>query len=91
MPRSIWIALALLCIVCLLALLIAPLVDPPVTRLPSDSSQLLMLCWLIVVACALFLNLARLFSAVSLSRLAAPLRASHVTRHPLTMSRALRH
>lgn len=53
MAKTIWVLSALLCIICVVALLIAPLVDPPATRLLSDSFQLLMLCWSLAAACIL--------------------------------------
>jgi hypothetical protein len=90
MTKSVWIVAAFLCMVCIVALLIAPLVDPPATRLLSDSSQLLMLCWVIAVGWVLFINLARLFPFLSLSRAIIPSHPSHTALHPLSMSSVMR-
>ncbi len=90
MTKSVWIVVAFLCMVCIVALLIAPLVDPPATRLLSDSSQLLMLCWAIAVTYVLFSNLSRLLPFSSLSRATIPSRASHTALHPLIMSSLMR-
>jgi hypothetical protein len=93
MAKSIRIALALLCMVCLLALLIAPLVDPPSTRLLSESFQLLMLCWLVTATCFLIhrsVDRSARLSLFGLRRTAIPLNPPP-KGHPLTLNCILRH
>jgi hypothetical protein len=91
MARSIWIVAALVGIVCIVALLIAPLVDPPATSLLSDASQLLMLCWLITAAAWVFF-LARARDPHHIRPIGVPAQspANQPVRHPSSLTLVLR-
>ena len=86
MARVIWIVAAFFCICCIVALLIAPFVDPPVTRLLSDSLEFMMVCWLLLAAaCILFITKQRL-SLIASYNVPIPSRYSPSPRHPLALS-----
>ncbi len=86
MARVIWILAALFCICCIVALLIAPFVDPPVTRLLSDSLEFMMFCWLLLAAaCVLFITKHRLAIIPSCS-VPIPPHYSPLPRHLLALN-----
>jgi hypothetical protein len=85
MARVIWVIAAVFCICCIVALLIAPFVDPPVTRLLSDSIQFLMMCWLLAAACVLFVTSHRRALIVS-QTISLPEHIGLSRRHPLALS-----
>jgi hypothetical protein len=91
MARSIWIVAALVGIVCIVALLIAPLVDPPAASLLSDASQLLMFGWLITAAAwVFFLAWARNRHHIRSIGATVQLPASPPLHHPFRLSLVLR-
>lgn len=90
MARSIWLVAALVGIVCIVALLIAPLVDPPAASLLSDASQLLMFGWLITAAAWVFF-LAKTQNLHYIREIGVPIQpASQPVRHPFSLILVLR-
>jgi hypothetical protein len=56
MVRFIRVAAAVFCVLCVLAICIAPLVDLPATKLSSDNFVILLLCSFMAVATISFVN-----------------------------------
>ena len=91
MARSIWIIAAVVGIVCIVALLIAPMVDPPAASLLSDASQLLLFGWLITAAAwAFFLANTRNLNYIQLIGVSIQSPASQPARHPSSLTLVLR-
>ena len=86
MGKAIWVIAAIFCICCIVALLIAPFVDPPVTRLLSDSLEFMMVCWLLLAAaCVFFIERHRL-ALIALYSVPLPQRYCPSRRHPLALN-----
>jgi hypothetical protein len=56
MARFICILAAIFCVVSVMAICIAPLIDLPATSLRSDCLAILLQCWLIAAACIFIAN-----------------------------------
>jgi hypothetical protein len=64
MARAIKFAVVMVCILCILAICIAPLVDLPAANLRSYQVAVMLLCWLVASAFSLILSTLKPFVCV---------------------------
>jgi hypothetical protein len=90
MVRFCRVAVAVFCVLCVLAICIAPLVDLPATKLSSDSFVILLLCSFMAIATASLLKAFRNVPRTIEVWLPAPTRKKQHSPSPLDISSVLR-
>jgi ABC-type branched-subunit amino acid transport system permease subunit len=91
MARSIRLLAAIFCVVSVLAICIAPLVDLPATSLRSDYLVILLQCWLIATASVFITNVFKAANPLGWTLVHPSIPASNHLFRPLDFNSVLRH